>query len=50
MVLACRAFDAEGGTLGVVFTALIPGRLPQVSVAPPAAGIPQDWRPIVGPF
>lgn len=49
LVLACSAFDAEGGALGVVFTALIPGRLPQVSVAPPAAGIPEDWRPIVGP-
>ena len=49
MVLACRAFDAEGRPLGVVFTTLIPGRLPQVSVAPPCAGIPENWRPTAGP-
>lgn len=49
LVLACRASDAEGRPLGVVFTTLIPGRLPQVSVAPPRAGIPEDWRPVAGP-
>ena len=49
LVLACRAFDAEGRPLGVVFTTLIPGRLPQVSVAPAGAGIPKDWRPVAGP-
>jgi hypothetical protein len=30
----------------VVFTTLIPGRLPQVSVAPTEAGIPAQWRPV----
>jgi hypothetical protein len=44
IVLACRAFDHEERPLGVVFTTLIPGRLPQVSVAPAEAGIPEDWR------
>ena len=50
IVLACRAFDHEERPLGVVFTTLIPGRLPQVSVAPPQAGIPQGWRPVTEPF
>ena len=45
LVLACRAFGREGTALGVVFTTLIPGRLPQVSVAPPVAPIPEGWRP-----
>ena len=48
LMLACRAFDAEGRQLGVVFTTLIPGRLPRVSVAPTGAGIPEDWRPVAG--
>jgi hypothetical protein len=47
LVLACEAFDwEEGPPLGVIFTALIPSRLPQVSVAPAAAGIPAQWRPV----
>jgi hypothetical protein len=45
LVLACRAFDREGTALGVVFTTLIPGRLPQVSVAPAVTPIPAGWRP-----
>ena len=44
IVLACRAFAREGRPLGVVFTALIPGRRPQVSVAPPGAHVPREWR------
>src|SRR3712207_5091746 len=43
LVLACKARDLEE-PLGVVFTTLIPGRLPQVSVAPVEAGVPEDWR------
>ena len=50
IVLACRAFDQEERPLGVVFTTLIPGRLPQVSVAPTQAGIPEDWHPPADPF
>jgi|SRR3954470_16055877 hypothetical protein len=47
LVLACEAFDGEEGSpLGVIFTALIPGRLPQVSVAPAGAVIPAQWRPV----
>ena len=45
LLLACRVFDREGTALGVVFTTLIPGRLPQVSVAPAVAPIPEGWRP-----
>jgi hypothetical protein len=45
LLLACEASDVDGNPIGVVFTALIPGRLPQVSVAPAEAGIPEDWRP-----
>jgi hypothetical protein len=45
LLLACRALDCEGATLGVVFTTLIPSRLPQVSVAPSATPIPHEWRP-----
>lgn len=50
IVLACRAFDHEERPLGVVFTALIPGRLPQVSVAPAQAGIPENWQQVAYPF
>ncbi len=49
IVLACRAFDEER-PLGVVFTTLIPGRLPQVSVAPAETGISEEWRPVTDPF
>lgn len=49
IVLACKAFDHEERPLGVVFTTLIPGRLPQVSVAPVEAGIPEGWRPVADP-
>jgi hypothetical protein len=34
LLLACRAHD-DDGTLGTVFTTLIAGRKPTVSVAPP---------------
>ena len=50
IVLACGAFDHEQRPLGVVFTTLIPGRLPQVSVAPAEAGVPEDWRPVADEF
>ena len=51
LLLACTAVsDDEGTPLGVVFTHLIPGRLPQVSVAPVEARIPQGWRPAADPF
>ena len=46
LVLACRVSDHDGTPIGVAFTALIPGRTPQVSVAPPGAVIPKDWRPL----
>jgi hypothetical protein len=49
-VLACRAFNQEEKPLGVVFTTLIPGRLPQVSVAPVDAGIPEEWCPATDSF
>ena len=45
LVLACRASDLERSPLGVVFTTLIPGRSPQVSVAPAEARLPEGWRP-----
>jgi hypothetical protein len=45
LLLACGVRDRGGTPIGVVFTALIAGRPPQVSVAPPGAGIPGDWRP-----
>lgn len=45
LVLACRAFAHDGSPVGVVFTALIAGRPPQVSVAPAGADIPRGWRP-----
>jgi hypothetical protein len=46
LLLACRVRDRDGSPLGVVFTTLIAGRPPQVSVAPPGAAIPGDWRPL----
>ena len=46
LLLACRAYDGRNGApLGVVFTTLIPGRSPQVSVAPAATPIPEGWLP-----
>jgi hypothetical protein len=45
LLLACEASDTEGNPIGVVFTALILGRSPQVSVAPAGADIPEDWLP-----
>ena len=50
LVLACTAFDHEEDPFGVVFTTLIPGRLPQVSVAPVEVGISEEWRPATDPF
>jgi hypothetical protein len=44
LVLACTAFTGEERPLGVVFTVLIPGRRPQVSVAPVEAQVPGEWR------
>jgi hypothetical protein len=44
LLLACRLYS-DGAEIGVAFTTLLPGRLPQVSVAPPAASIPPDWKP-----
>lgn len=44
LLLGCRASDMDGNPLGVIFTTLIPGRPPQVSVAPAGATIPEDWR------
>lgn len=46
LVLACDASNDDEMPLGVVFTALIPGRRPQVSVAPVEARIPEEWRPL----
>ena len=43
LVLACRAHDGDG-ELGTVFTTLIAGRKPTVSVAPPGAPIDGDWH------
>ena len=48
LLLACGALDDGGTSLGVVFTALIPGRPPRVSVTPPGARIPEEWRPLDG--
>jgi hypothetical protein len=45
LVLACTVFDQDS-PVGVVFTSLIPGRSPQVSVAPVEAHIPNGWRPL----
>ena len=44
LLLACRVSDRDGSAIGVAFTALIAGRPPQVSVAPPQAPLPEDWR------
>lgn len=44
LLLACAASDDGGAPLGVVFTVLIPGRSPQVSVAPPGTPVPEEWR------
>ncbi len=46
LVFACEVLDTEGHPLGVAFTTLIPGRRPQVSVAPREADIPEEWRPL----
>jgi hypothetical protein len=48
LVLACTALGARRERLHVVFTTLIPGRRPLVSVAPVEARIPEDWRPLGG--
>lgn len=45
LVLGCVAYR-HGEAVGVVFTTLIAGRQPQVSVAPLVAGIPRHWRPL----
>jgi hypothetical protein len=45
LLLACRIFDSGGRPLGVVFTTLIPGRAPQVSIAPVGTPIPEGWMP-----
>ena len=37
---ACRALGEDGGAWGVVFTSLIAGRAPQVTVAPAVAPLP----------
>lgn len=50
LVLACDASNDDGKPLGVVFTALIPGRRPQVSVAPVEARISGEWRPLADQF
>jgi hypothetical protein len=44
LVLACTAYTSEGKPLGVVFTTLIAGRRPQVSVAPVEAHVPREWQ------
>ena len=44
LLLACRASDSgDSRPLGVIFTTLIPGRPPQVSVAPAGTPIPAAW-------
>jgi hypothetical protein len=45
LLLACRASYHGGEPLGVVFTSLIPGRSPRVSVAPVGTPIPEGWLP-----
>ena len=44
LLLACGVCDQGGTPVGVVFTVLIAGRPPQVSVAPAGASIPEGWR------
>ena len=46
IVVACTASDRAGRDVGVVFTTLISGRPPSVSVAPPGSQVPGDWRPL----
>ncbi|MQB00397.1 MAG: hypothetical protein GEU78_08920 [Actinobacteria bacterium] len=46
LVLACSALDVTGAALGVVFTVLIEGRAPHVTVAPPETPIPEAWHPV----
>ncbi len=46
LVLACTATTDDGTELGTVFTTLIPGRAPLVTVAPVGAPIPPEWRPL----
>jgi hypothetical protein len=46
LVLACNVRDRDGAPVGVVFTVLIAGRPPQVSVAPTGTDVPRDWRPL----
>jgi hypothetical protein len=48
LVLACTGYK-DGVTLGVVFTTLIPGRPPQVSIAPVGTPIPDGWQPLADP-
>lgn len=45
LVLACAVATNEA-ELGVVFTTLIAGQQPRISVAPPGALIPADWVPL----
>ena len=45
LLLVCKAFAHDGTPIGTVFTTLIAGRPPQVSVAPAGASIPEGWRP-----
>ena len=49
LLLACRASYHGGEPLGVVFTILIPGRSPRVSVAPVGTPIPEGWLPLDHP-
>ncbi len=50
LVLSCTVRDLQEQPLGVVFTTLIPGRLPQVAVAPGEARVPEEWRPLTDLF
>jgi len=50
LLLACHVSERDGKPIGVAFTSLIPGRPPQVSVAPPGTPISEEWRsPEEGP-
>lgn len=46
LLLACSARRASGEPIGIVFTTLIPGRRPSVSVAPPGTDVGKGWRPL----
>jgi hypothetical protein len=46
VLLACSARRASGEPIGIVFTTLIPGRRPSVSVAPPGTDVGKGWRPL----